>query len=225
MSLPLTPLPGLSSRTTTQDPRGTALRGLHYQLRQTQGKLVRVLAGEIFDVAVDLRRAHPRLAAGPACGFPLRTGCSSGCRLASRTGFYITSDWAEVVYKATDYYAPEWERSLWNDPQIGISQPLSAFTTPAVRQRSARKAARGCGSFRRPVTQKAGQGSFPSAAATDTTGSGSASKWCVVSRNEGRTFPFAIGRGVAFKIQLAVRLHLIRSGVRRTRRVHHGDTK
>jgi dTDP-4-dehydrorhamnose 3,5-epimerase len=103
-----------------------ALRGLHYQLRQPQGKLVRVVAGEIFDVAVDVRRSSPTF------------GRWAGARLSAHNrlqlwvppgfahGFYITSDWAEVIYKATDYYAPEWERTiLWNDPAIGIAWPLT----------------------------------------------------------------------------------------------------
>lgn len=102
------------------------LRGLHYQIRQPQGKLVRVVAGEVFDVAVDLRRASPTF------------GCWVGMTLSAANkrmawippgfahGFYVVSEAAEVLYKASDYYAPEHERSLlWNDPALGIDWPLS----------------------------------------------------------------------------------------------------
>lgn len=103
------------------------LRGLHYQIRQPQGKLVRVVAGEVFDVAVDLRHASPTF--GQWVGMTLS---SENKRMAwippgFAHGFYVTSDYAEVLYKATDYYAPEHERSLlWNDPAIGIEWPLSS---------------------------------------------------------------------------------------------------
>lgn len=102
------------------------LRGLHYQIRQAQGKLIRVLRGEIYDVAVDLRRSSPRL------------GQWVGVRLSAEAclqlwvppgfghGFYVLSESADVLYKTTDYYAPEHERSLrWNDAHLGIDWPLS----------------------------------------------------------------------------------------------------
>jgi len=101
------------------------LRGLHYQIRQPQGKLVRVVEGEIFDVAVDIRRSSPNF------------GRWEGARLSSQSknmlwipvgfahGFCVISDFAEVLYKTTDFYSPEQERSiLWNDPDLGISWPL-----------------------------------------------------------------------------------------------------
>jgi dTDP-4-dehydrorhamnose 3,5-epimerase len=102
------------------------LRGLHYQVKQTQGKLVRVVAGEIFDVAVDIRRSSPTF--GKWVGMLLS---AENKRMAwvppgFAHGFYVTSDTAEVLYKATDYYAPEHERSmLWNDPALGIEWPLA----------------------------------------------------------------------------------------------------
>lgn len=102
------------------------LRGLHYQVKQTQGKLVRVVAGEIFDVAVDIRRSSPTY--GKWVGMLLS---AENKRMAwiphgFAHGFYVTSDYAEVLYKATDYYAPEHERSmLWNDPALGIEWPLA----------------------------------------------------------------------------------------------------
>ncbi len=109
----------------SQSVNGT-LRGLHYQIRQPQGKLVRVISGEVYDVAVDIRR--PSATFGKWFGVHLSASNKQqlwvppGCA----HGFYVLSDWAEVIYKATDYYAPQWERTLfWNDPQIGIEWPLA----------------------------------------------------------------------------------------------------
>jgi dTDP-4-dehydrorhamnose 3,5-epimerase len=100
------------------------LRGLHYQLSQPQGKLVRVVAGEVYDVVVDLRRSSPTF------------GQSFGERLSAQDrrmmwvpegfahGFVVLSERAEFLYKTTDYYAPEHERTLlWNDPALGIQWP------------------------------------------------------------------------------------------------------
>jgi dTDP-4-dehydrorhamnose 3,5-epimerase len=119
--------------------KGT-LRGLHYQIRQAQGKLVRAVAGEFFDVVVDLRRSSPTF--GQWEGF-----CLSA---ANRTmlwvppgfghGFYVVSEWAEMVYKATDFYAPEWERTIrWDDPTLSIRWPLQ----PGVEMRISPKDAAG----------------------------------------------------------------------------------
>jgi dTDP-4-dehydrorhamnose 3,5-epimerase len=101
------------------------LRGLHYQIRQPQGKLVRVISGEVFDVAVDIRRSSPDF------------GKWVGLRLSAENkrmvwippgfahGFSVVSDHAEFLYKTTDYYAPEHERTiLWNDTQLGIDWQL-----------------------------------------------------------------------------------------------------
>ena len=101
------------------------LRGLHYQIRQPQGKLVRVIAGEIFDVAVDIRRHSPTF--GKWVGDYLSSENKKMLWVPAgfAHGFYVTSPQAEVLYKATDYYAPEWERSiLWNDPAINIGWPI-----------------------------------------------------------------------------------------------------
>ncbi len=101
------------------------LRGLHYQTRQPQGKLVRVVTGEIYDVAVDIRRASPSF--GKWVGMTLS---AENHRMAwippgFAHGFYVVSDFAEVLYKATDYYAPEHERTLlWDDAALGIAWPL-----------------------------------------------------------------------------------------------------
>jgi dTDP-4-dehydrorhamnose 3,5-epimerase len=103
------------------------IRGLHYQVVRPQGKLVRAVAGEIFDVAVDLRRSSPTY--GKWVGLTL----SAANRLqlwipeGFAHGYYVTGDGAEVVYKCTDLYSAEHERTLrWDDPAIGISWPLGS---------------------------------------------------------------------------------------------------
>ena len=102
------------------------LRGLHYQLRQPQGKLVRAVRGAIFDVAVDIRRGSPTF--GQWTGVELsednRRQLWVPAGLAH--GFVVLSEAAEVLYKTTDYYAPEHERSIaWNDPALGIRWPVT----------------------------------------------------------------------------------------------------
>lgn len=102
------------------------LRGMHYQIRQPQGKLVRVIAGEVFDVAVDLRASSPTF--GKWVGMTLS---GENCRQAwippgFAHGFVVLSDTAEFLYKTTDYWAPEYERCIaWNDPALGIVWPLN----------------------------------------------------------------------------------------------------
>jgi len=101
------------------------LRGLHYQIKQSQGKLVQVVSGEIFDVAVDLRKSSPNF--GKWAGELLSAENKRQLWIPPgfAHGFYVLSDWANVIYKVTDYYAPEWDRTLlWNDPEIGIDWPL-----------------------------------------------------------------------------------------------------
>ena len=100
------------------------LRGLHYQIQQAQGKLLRVIAGEIYDAAVDIRRGSPTF--GQWFGIHLSAENKKMLWVAPGLahGFYVTSPEAEVLYKTTDYYAPQWERTiLWNDPAIGIVWP------------------------------------------------------------------------------------------------------
>ena len=101
------------------------LRGLHYQIRQVQGKLVRVTAGEVYDVAVDLRRGSPTF--GRWVGFALSAENRRMCWVPPgfAHGFLVVSDYAEVQYKTTDYWAPQHERCIiWNDPALGIPWPL-----------------------------------------------------------------------------------------------------
>ena len=114
------------------------LRGLHYQLKQSQGKLVRVVFGEIFDVAVDIRRNSPTF--GQWVGAVLSTENRHQLWIPEgfAHGFYVLSDWAEIIYKATDYYAPQWERSiLWNDPDLGIEWPFDKQNQPIVSSKDA----------------------------------------------------------------------------------------
>lgn len=101
------------------------LRGLHYQLRQAQGKLVRAVSGEVYDVAVDLRRSSPTFGQWAGTVLSAQNRLQLWIPPGFAHGFYVLSEWAEVLYKTTDYYAPQWERTLlWNDPQLAISWPL-----------------------------------------------------------------------------------------------------
>ncbi len=101
------------------------LRGLHYQTEHTQGKLVRVIKGEIFDVAVDIRCSSPYFGQWVAETLSENNRKMLWMPEGFAHGFYVTSEIAEVIYKCTDYYAPEHEHSmLWNDPEIGIKWPL-----------------------------------------------------------------------------------------------------
>src|SRR5574341_1487408 len=105
------------------------LRGLHYQIQQPQGKLVRVISGEIFDVAVDIRKSSPTF--GKWVGDYLSADNRKMIWIPPgfAHGFLVTGAEAEVIYKATDYYAPEWERAIiWNDPAINIDWPLKSQT-------------------------------------------------------------------------------------------------
>jgi len=103
------------------------LRGLHYQIRQPQGKLVRVTEGEIFDVVVDIRRSSPTFGKWESARLSARSKSMLWIPAGFAHGFCIMSDFAEVIYKTTDFYAPEHERSiLWNDPELRIDWPLSA---------------------------------------------------------------------------------------------------
>lgn len=101
------------------------LRGLHYQIQQPQGKLVRVVQGAVFDVAVDIRRSSPTF--GQHVGLELTAENKRMLWIPEgfAHGFVVISDSAEFLYKTTDYWAPEFERSIaWNDPAIGIQWPI-----------------------------------------------------------------------------------------------------
>jgi len=119
------------------------LRGIHYQLRRPQGKLVRVVAGEVYDVAVDLRRSSPRF--GRWVGFSLSAEARNMAWIPPGFGhgFLVTSDYAEFLYKTTDYYAPQHERTLaWNDPQVAIAWPLAGEPVLVQKDRNGAALAR-----------------------------------------------------------------------------------
>jgi len=124
------------------------LRGLHYQIQQPQGKLVRAVVGEVFHVAVDMRRSSPNF--GKWVGFVLS---AENKRLAwippgFAHGFLVLSEFAEFLYKTTEYYAPAHERSLlWNDPTVGIEWPLDGLTPQLAAKDLAGKLLRDADSF------------------------------------------------------------------------------
>ena len=101
------------------------LRGLHYQIQQPQGKLVRATLGEVLDVVVDIRKSSPTFGAWIGVTLSAENKRQMWIPEGFAHGFVVTSDVAEFVYKTTDYWAPQCERSiLWNDPAIGIEWPL-----------------------------------------------------------------------------------------------------
>jgi dTDP-4-dehydrorhamnose 3,5-epimerase len=105
------------------------LRGLHYQIRQPQGKLIRVIIGEVFDVAVDLRHSSPTFGKWAGAVLSAENFQMLWIPPGFAHGFLVLSDIAEFVYKATDFYAPQYERSIrWDDPQIQIDWPLQGQT-------------------------------------------------------------------------------------------------
>ncbi len=107
------------------------LRGLHYQIHQPQGRLVRVVSGTVFDVAVDLRKSSPHF--GRWVGHELSADNHRMLWIPPGFGhgFLVLSDSADFLYKTTTYYAPEWDRGIrWDDPQIGVAWPLDG--TPAL---------------------------------------------------------------------------------------------
>lgn len=107
------------------------LRGLHYQIRQPQGKLVRVAIGEVFDVAVDLRKSSPTFGKWTGTILSAENKRMLWIPEGFAHGFLVLSESADFLYKTTDYYAPEHERCLaWNDPQLAIHWPLQG--TPIV---------------------------------------------------------------------------------------------
>ena len=101
------------------------LRGLHYQIRQPQGKLVRIVAGEVFDVAVDVRRSSPRFGQWTGVVLSAENKRQMWIPAGFAHGFLVVSDSAEFLYKTTDYWAPEHERCLqWDDPAVAIQWPF-----------------------------------------------------------------------------------------------------
>lgn len=109
------------------------LRGMHYQLKQAQGKLVRVISGEVYDVAIDMRKNSPSFGQSFGTLLSAKNKRQMWVPAGFAHGFYVTSQSAEFVYKCTDYYAPEFEQSvLWNDPALAIDWPIPAGHKPLL---------------------------------------------------------------------------------------------
>ena len=115
------------------------LRGLHYQIQHAQGKLVRVTAGAVYDVAVDLRRSSPTFGKWVAFTLSAEDRCMAWIPPGFAHGFCVTSESAEFLYKTTDYWSPADERTLlWNDPQLAIPWPLSGEPLLAAKDMTGR---------------------------------------------------------------------------------------
>ena len=113
------------------------LRGLHYQIKHAQGKLVRVVAGEVFDVAVDMRKSSPQFGQWTGCLLSAENAKQMWVPPGFAHGFFVLSESADFLYKTTDYWYPEHERCLlWNDPDMAIDWPLSQ-TTPLLATKDA----------------------------------------------------------------------------------------
>lgn len=114
------------------------LRGLHYQIQQPQGKLVRVVQGVVFDVAVDIRKSSPTFRQWVGVELTESNCYQLWAPLGFAHGFLVLSDSADFLYKTTDYYAPEFERSiLWNDPTIDIKWPLDKEPQLSAKDKAA----------------------------------------------------------------------------------------
>ncbi|MEB3828965.1 dTDP-4-dehydrorhamnose 3,5-epimerase [Phormidium sp. CCY1219] len=113
--------------------RQNVLRGLHYQLQQPQGKLIRVALGSIFDVAVDIRKNSPTFGQWVGCLLSSENHRQLWIPVGFAHGFFVVSEMAEVLYKTTDYYHPQSERSIqWDDPDIGIDWPVNDTASPIL---------------------------------------------------------------------------------------------
>lgn len=113
------------------------LRGLHYQLNDPQGKLVRVVSGAVFDVAVDLRKSSPYF--GQWVGYELSADNHRMMWIPPGFGhgFLVLSDTADFLYKTTAYYAPQWDRGIrWDDPQIGVQWPIEGAPTLSAKDQA-----------------------------------------------------------------------------------------
>ena len=121
----------------SRSQQGT-LRGLHYQIRHTQGKLVRVTSGEIFDVAVDLRRNSPTFGRWTGARLSAENKLQMWIPPGFAHGFYALSATVDMLYKVTDYYAAEWERTLmWDDPHVNVAWPLIDNLPPILSPKDA----------------------------------------------------------------------------------------
>lgn len=115
------------------------VRGLHYQIQHSQGKLVRVCQGEVFDVAVDLRRSSPNFGKWVGVVLSAENKLQLWIPPGFAHGFMVTSETAEFLYKTTDYWYPEYERSLlWNDPAVGVTWPACGEPKLAAKDAAGR---------------------------------------------------------------------------------------
>ncbi len=119
--------------------RRGVLRGLHYQLHHPQGKLVSVVSGEVFDVAVDLRRSSPTFGRWVGVALAARDRRQLWVPPGFAHGFYVLSEWAEVLYKVDQFYDPQGERTLlWNAPEVGVAWPLLDGRPPILSDKDLR---------------------------------------------------------------------------------------
>jgi len=115
------------------------LRGLHYQIEQPQGKLVRVISGEVFDVAVDIRKGSPSFGQWVGEYLSAENKKQLWVPAGFAHGFVVVSDYAEFLYKTTDYYAPEHERCIaWNDPVLAINWPIDGEPALSAKDKQGR---------------------------------------------------------------------------------------
>jgi dTDP-4-dehydrorhamnose 3,5-epimerase len=119
---------------------GQVLRGLHYQIRQPQGKLIRVVKGQVFDVAVDLRQSSPTFGRWVGAELSEDNNRQIWIPPGFAHGFLAMSETADIAYKMTDYYAPEYERCLiWNDPAVGIAWPVAGEPILSAKDKAGRQ--------------------------------------------------------------------------------------
>ena len=115
------------------------LRGLHYQIQNSQGKLVRVVRGEVFDVAVDIRKSSPTFGEWVGCILNEENKKQLWIPPNCAHGFVVLSEYADFLYKTTDYYSPEYERAiLWNDRDLGIDWPIEGEPILSAKDKAAR---------------------------------------------------------------------------------------
>jgi dTDP-4-dehydrorhamnose 3,5-epimerase len=132
-------LPGQFVQDNHTGSRKGTLRGMHYQICRSQAKLVRLIVGEIFDVAVDLRRSSKSFGSWVGLTLSAEEHQQLWIPEGFAHGFFVLSEWAEVEYKVTDYYAPECERTLlWNDPEINIDWPLGENQNPILSEKDSK---------------------------------------------------------------------------------------
>ena len=130
---------GIDIKIAQQNQSGSkknSLRGLHYQIKNSQGKIVRAVKGKIFDVAVDIRKSSPTFRHWQSVILSDENKHSLWIPAGFAHGFYVMSDWAEVEYFTTDFYNPDSERTIiWNDPAIGIAWPIETEQRPILSKK------------------------------------------------------------------------------------------